>query len=259
MNSLDLKMLTRPTGFMPSLSMSAVTVNGGSGPASALRVDLTPTVVPADGQLIRVKAADVTRPDIMQRTGVYQAPPGASKTLGLEVVRAAGRWRVGDKVCALVPGGGYAEYALCDPRHALRIPRGLSFEEAAGLPETASIVWANVFEHGELKSDSASTLLPIQNARCVPMNPATLHPPKKLLHAFSVATLAWASPGHCAPPRSASSWTDVWSDRGMDLLLLWLAAIFWVVTHVWTLLVVWGEVRATRAAQPSIDAEEESA
>ena len=149
----------------------------------------------------------------MQLTDVYQAPTGASKTLGLEVVSAAGHWRVGDKVCALVPGGGYAEYALCDPRHALLIPRGLSFEEAAGLPKTA----------------------------------------------FAVATLAWVSPGHCAPPRSAWSWADVWFDLGMDLVLLWLAAIFWVVTHVWALLVVWGEARATRAAQPSIDAEEESA
>ncbi|SFQ05468.1 NAD(P)H-quinone oxidoreductase [Variovorax sp. 770b2] len=157
MNTSDLETATSPTGFLPSLSMNSVIVDGGSGNASALRVASTSMVVPAVGQLlIRVKAAGVNRPDIMQRTGLYPAPTGASKTLGLEVagevVGAAGRWRVGDKVCALVPGGGYAEYAVCDPRHALRIPRGLSFEEAAGLPETAFTVWANVFEHGELKS-----------------------------------------------------------------------------------------------------------
>src|SRR5678815_2696585 len=69
-----------------------------------------------------------------------------------EVVEAAGRWKVGDRVCALLGGGGYAEYAVCDARHALPIPQGLSFEEAAGLPETVFTVYANVFEHGSLKA-----------------------------------------------------------------------------------------------------------
>ncbi|MBJ2155587.1 hypothetical protein [Variovorax sp. IB41] len=91
------------------------------------------------------------------------------------------------------------------------------------------------------------------------MNPATLRSPKKFLPAFAAAALAWASPGHCAPARSAWSWADVWSDPGMDLVLLWLTAIFWVVTHVWTLLVVWAEARATRAQAPVDEAEEESA
>jgi heme/copper-type cytochrome/quinol oxidase subunit 2 len=91
------------------------------------------------------------------------------------------------------------------------------------------------------------------------MNPATLCAPKKFLHTFAVAALAWASPGHCAPARPAWSWADVWSDPGMDLVLLWLTAIFWVVTHVWTLLVVWAEARATRAHAPVDEAEEESA
>ncbi|HET6972117.1 MAG TPA: NAD(P)H-quinone oxidoreductase, partial [Phenylobacterium sp.] len=83
-------------------------------------------------------------------------PPGAPETLGLEVAgevaRAGGRWKVGDKVCALLGGGGYAEYAVCDARHALPIPDGLSFAEAAGLPETVFTVYANVFEHGSLKA-----------------------------------------------------------------------------------------------------------
>src|SRR5678815_3355540 len=69
-----------------------------------------------------------------------------------EVVEAAGRWKVGDKVCALLGGGGYAEYAVCDARHALPIPDALSFEQAAGLPETVFTVYANVFEHGSLKA-----------------------------------------------------------------------------------------------------------
>ena len=73
------------------------------------------------------------------------------------------------------------------------------------------------------------------------------------------AALAWASPAHCAPARPAWSWADLWSDPGMDLLLLWLTAIFWLVTHVWTLLVVWAEARATRPAKPGIDAGEENA
>jgi putative PIG3 family NAD(P)H quinone oxidoreductase len=88
--------------------------------------------------------------------GGYPPPPGAPATMGLEVagevVHAAGRWKVGDKVCALLGGGGYAEYAACDARHALPIPKGLDFVQAAGLPETVFTVYANVFEHGSLKA-----------------------------------------------------------------------------------------------------------
>ncbi|SFQ02426.1 hypothetical protein [Variovorax sp. 770b2] len=91
------------------------------------------------------------------------------------------------------------------------------------------------------------------------MNPVILRSPKKFLHAFAAAVLAWASPGHCTPARSTWSWADVWSAPGMDLVLLWLTAIFWVVTHAWTLLVVWAEARATRAEEPVGEAEEESA
>ena len=69
-----------------------------------------------------------------------------------EVVMAGGRWNVGDKVCALLGGGGYAEYAVCDARHALPIPEGFDFVQAAGLPETVFTVYANVFEHGGLKA-----------------------------------------------------------------------------------------------------------
>jgi putative PIG3 family NAD(P)H quinone oxidoreductase len=119
--------------------------------------------VPAEGQiLIAVKAAGVNRPDILQRLGYYPPPPGAPGTLGLEVagevVRGAGRWREGDQVCALLGGGGYAAFAVCDARHALPIPDGLSFVEAASLPETVFTVWANLFEHGALKAGDTALI-----------------------------------------------------------------------------------------------------
>ncbi|MGE0740697.1 MAG: NAD(P)H-quinone oxidoreductase [Hyphomonadaceae bacterium] len=117
--------------------------------------------VPAPGPheiLIRVAGAGVNRPDLVQRAGLYPPPPGASTTLGLEVAgevvevgAGVARWHVGEKVTALLPGGGYAEYALAHEGSALPIPAGLSIEHAAALPETVFTVWANVFEGGALK------------------------------------------------------------------------------------------------------------
>lgn len=137
--------------------MTAITVEGGRGPAENLKAATIPRPVPGPGQiLIKVHAAGVNRPDLAQRIGAYPPPPGAPDTLGLEVAGevlvAAGRWKVGDKVCALLGGGGYAEYAVCDARHALPIPEGLDYVQAAALPETVFTVFANVFEHGSLKS-----------------------------------------------------------------------------------------------------------
>jgi NADPH2:quinone reductase len=142
---------------MLETEMIAIEITGGKGPATALRPVRIPTPQPAAGQiLIAVRAAGVNRPDIIQRLGFYPPPPGASTTLGLEVAGtvavAAGRWREGDKVCALLGGGGYAEYAVCDARHALPIPGALDFIQAASLPETVFTVYANVFEHGGLKA-----------------------------------------------------------------------------------------------------------
>lgn len=139
-----------------SETMTAVGIEGGKGPAEALKPVEIPRPEPGPGRiLIQVRAAGVNRPDILQRLGGYPPPAGAPETLGLEVagevVHAAGRWKVGDKVCALLGGGGYAEYAVCDARHALPIPKGLDFVQAAGLPETVFTVYANVFEHGALK------------------------------------------------------------------------------------------------------------
>jgi len=138
-------------------TMTAIGIEGGKGPAEALRPETLARPTPGPGQiLIKVHAAGVNRPDILQRLGGYPPPPGAPSTMGLEVagevVQAAGRWKVGDKVCALLGGGGYAEYAVCDARHALPIPRGLDYVQAAALPETVFTVYANVFEHGALKA-----------------------------------------------------------------------------------------------------------
>ena len=115
---------------------------------------------PKQGELlIRVQAAGVNRPDIMQRQGLYPPPPGASPILGLEAageVAALGEgvtgWSVSDKVCALTNGGGYAEYVAVPAGQCLPVPAALAADEAAALPETFFTVWANVFELGALKA-----------------------------------------------------------------------------------------------------------
>ena len=139
--------------------MRAITIRGGKGGADALEVQPVPVPELKPGHvLIRVRAAGVNRPDLLQRAGRYPPPPGASEILGLEVAgEIAGvgagveRWREGDRVTALLAGGGYAEYVLVDARHALPIPTGLDFVQAAALPETVFTVWANVFEGGRLQ------------------------------------------------------------------------------------------------------------
>ena len=138
-------------------TMTAIAVEGGRGPAENLKAQTIARPQPGPGQiLIKVEAAGVNRPDLAQRIGAYPPPPGAPETLGLEVagevVVGAGRWKAGDKVCALLGGGGYAQYAVVDARHALPIPPDLSALEAAALPETVFTVFANVFEHGALKA-----------------------------------------------------------------------------------------------------------
>ena len=142
-------------------TMRAVTIAGGKGPATALRVEQVAKPVPRAGELLlRIHAAGVNRPDIVQREGRYPPPPGAPEILGLEAageVAAVGaevaRWKAGDKVTALLPGGGYAEFAAVDGRHALPLPADLDFVQAAALPETVFTVWSNVFERGALRRD----------------------------------------------------------------------------------------------------------
>ena len=109
--------------------------------------------------LIQVKAAGVNRPDVIQREGKYPAPPGAPKDIpGLEVagiIEKVGadvkQWKIGDQVCALVAGGGYAEFVNADAGSCLPIPKGFTFVQAAGLPETVFTVWSNVFQRGKLQ------------------------------------------------------------------------------------------------------------
>ena len=120
-----------------------------------------PVPIPRDNEvLIRVYAAGINRPDVFQRRGHYPAPAGVVPDIpGLEVagvVEACGRavtqWVPGDRLCALVGGGGYAEYVAVDAAHCLRIPEGIDFKEAACLPETVFTVWHNVFQRGRLQA-----------------------------------------------------------------------------------------------------------
>jgi len=130
----------------------------GSGGPEVLVPGQRPMPVPAPHQvLIQVAAAGVNGPDIMQRKGLYPAPPGASDLLGLEVagtIVAVGAgvtaWAVGDQVCALTDGGGYAQYCVADAQHCLPVPAGVSVQDAAGLPESFITVWSNLFMEGGL-------------------------------------------------------------------------------------------------------------
>lgn len=139
--------------------MRAVEISESGGP-EVLQVVERPVPVPAHGQIvIKVAYAGVNRPDLLQRAGAYAPPPGASDLPGLEAsgeVVALGpgvsEWTVGDKVCALLPGGGYAEYVATPEAHALPVPDGMGMKEAACLPETFFTVWSNVFMRGRLKA-----------------------------------------------------------------------------------------------------------
>ncbi|MBE7184694.1 MAG: NAD(P)H-quinone oxidoreductase [Methylobacterium mesophilicum] len=138
--------------------MLAVAITEPGGP-EALVASQHPMPVPGPGEiLVRVHAAGVNRPDVQQRKGAYPPPPGASPLPGLEVageVAAIGagttRWKVGDPVCALTNGGGYAEYVAVHGSNALPVPQGFSMREAAAVPETFFTVWHNVFERGALQ------------------------------------------------------------------------------------------------------------
>jgi putative PIG3 family NAD(P)H quinone oxidoreductase len=142
----------------PPQTMRFVDPTGPGGP-EVLRIGEMPTPLPREHEvLIKVHAAGINRPDILQRQGKYPPPPGASPILGLEVageiaaLGAGATLKLGDTVCALVPGGGYAEYCRVPEGQCLPVPEGLSMQEAAGIPETFFTVWANVFQIGGLKS-----------------------------------------------------------------------------------------------------------
>jgi NADPH2:quinone reductase len=139
-------------------TMTAMAIPKPGGP-EALVAETRPVPRPGPGEiLIRVAAAGINRPDVLQRQGHYPPPPGASDLPGLEVAgevaalgEGASRFRVGDKVCALVPGGGYAQFCKAHATNALPVPKGLTMVEAAAIPETFFTVWTNVFDRGHLQ------------------------------------------------------------------------------------------------------------
>ena len=145
---------------MPALpdTMRAVIAEGGGGP-EVLKLATRPVPRPGPGEiLVRVAAAGVNRPDVLQRQGAYPPPPGAPDILGLEIAgevvetgAGAARFAPGARVMALVAGGGYADYAVVHETNALPVPDGLTFKQAGAVPETYFTVWTNVFERGALK------------------------------------------------------------------------------------------------------------
>jgi putative PIG3 family NAD(P)H quinone oxidoreductase len=179
-------------------SMAVVEIAEPGGP-EVLRPGRREVPRPGAGEvLIRVAAAGVNRPDVMQRQGHYPPPPGASDIPGLEVagtIAALGEgvreWSVGDAVCALLAGGGYAEMAVAPVPQCLPLPRGLDFVMAAALPETFFTVWTNVFERGRLRE--GETLLVHGGASGI--GTAAI----SLAHALGARVLATAgSPEKCA-------------------------------------------------------------
>ncbi|MCX7669023.1 MAG: alcohol dehydrogenase catalytic domain-containing protein, partial [Anaerolineae bacterium] len=130
------------------------------GPAHNLRLAERERPAPGVGEvLIEVYASGVNRPDVLQRLGHYPPPPGASDLPGLEVAgrivdvgAGVGSWRVGDALCALVAGGGYAQSCVAPAGQCLPVPHGCDWAEAAALPETLFTVWHNVFERGRLQA-----------------------------------------------------------------------------------------------------------
>ncbi len=137
--------------------MTVIEIQEPGGP-EVLKAEPRPVPIPGAGEiLVKVAAAGVNRPDVMQRMGLYPPPPGATDIPGLEiagtvVARGDGvaRWKEGDPVMALVVGGGYAEYCVAHESHALPLPAGLTMVEAAAIPETFFTVWYNMFERGRL-------------------------------------------------------------------------------------------------------------
>lgn len=148
-------------GNLPE-KMTAIAITEPGGPM-VLKAERRSLPEPGEGEiLIKVRAAGVNRPDVHQRKGAYPPPPGASDLPGLEAageVAAVGpgvkRWSPGDRVTALTPGGGYAEYCKVHESNALPIPHGFTFTEAAAIPETFFTVWHNVFQRGGLKPEES--------------------------------------------------------------------------------------------------------
>ena len=140
-------------------TMTAIGITEPGGP-EVLRPETRPVPKPGRGEiLVAVAAAGVNRPDVLQRQGGYSPPPGASDIPGLEIAGTvvargdgAERFALGETVCGLVAGGGYAQYAVVHESNALPVPQGLSLIQAGAIPETFFTVWSNVFQRGRLRA-----------------------------------------------------------------------------------------------------------
>ena len=170
------------------------------GPPEVLVPARMPVPAPRTGEvLIKVAAAGINRPDVLQRQGGYPPPPGASDVPGLEVAgeivafgESVDRWRVGDRVMALVSSGGYAEYCVAPAPQVLPIPAGLSMTEAGAVPETFFTVWTNVFERGRLQAGE-SLLVDGGSSGSAPL------PSSSRMHSEPRSTPPWAAPTNSAP------------------------------------------------------------
>jgi NADPH2:quinone reductase len=148
----------------------------GPGKPDVLEIQTRPVPRPGPGEiLVRVRAAGVNRPDVLQRLGAYPPPPGAPDILGLEVAgevaatgEGASRFPLGTPVMALVPGGGYAEYALAHETNALPCPPASAWSEAGAIPETYFTVWTNVFDAGASRQASGSSSMAARRASAPP-------------------------------------------------------------------------------------------
>ncbi|SPL71724.1 NAD(P)H-quinone oxidoreductase [Acinetobacter stercoris] len=146
-------------------TMKQVIIKEAGGPENLIYEETQIPAPKADEVLVKVHAFGINRPDILQRQGLYPMPPGVTPVPGLEVageVAAIGsdvtRYKVGDKVCGLTNGGGYAEYCVVPEPQTLFIPKGVSFAEAAAIPETFFTVWANVFQMGKAKQGETALI-----------------------------------------------------------------------------------------------------
>jgi NADPH:quinone reductase len=154
-----------PRMAAPPAEITAMAIPQPGGP-EVFAAEQRPMPSPGAGEiLVRVAAAGVNRPDVMQRKGLYPPPPGASDIPGLEIAgevvgvgSGPNRWKVGDAVTALVTGGGYATYCVAHGDHALPVPTGFSMVEAAALPETFFTVWTNLFDRGGLKRGESALI-----------------------------------------------------------------------------------------------------
>lgn len=152
-------------------TMRAIAISQPGGPEVLQPIECAVPACAAGELLIRVAAAGVNRPDVFQRRGSYSAPPGASDLPGLEIAGTIvggdlgkSEWKLGDRVCALVAGGGYADYCIAPAPQCLPVPKGISMVEAASLPETFFTVWSNVFDRAHLgkRDDGAAETLLVQ-------------------------------------------------------------------------------------------------